>query len=205
MDVILDRDELYREVWVRSVGAVARKYGLTEGDIRKACYALDVPRPTHGYWTKVKTGTAPPCPPLLRKSGASTYTCKTISRTSKGATEISKRNSTKPAKEKESLVDWVLRGAPSKAERQAAAVKELEAKSLRAYVPTKPAATRQGKVASTTSPRYVPLRIWAQAMFGEYAPHKNTLIRWVHDGHISPMPRKIGRTWFVKVDADYVA
>jgi hypothetical protein len=45
MDVVLDREELYRDVWSKRASAVARKYGLDEGDIRKACFALDVPRP----------------------------------------------------------------------------------------------------------------------------------------------------------------
>lgn len=63
MDVILDREELYRDVWSKGTGMVARKYDLTEGEIRKACFALDVPRPARGYWAKLKTGDAPPVPP----------------------------------------------------------------------------------------------------------------------------------------------
>jgi hypothetical protein len=53
-------------------------------------------------------------------------------------------------------------------------------------------------------PRYVPLAIWAQLMFGEYSPHVNTLRRWVNEGRIHPQPKKMGRYCFVKVDAEYV-
>jgi predicted site-specific integrase-resolvase len=35
-------------------------------------------------------------------------------------------------------------------------------------------------------------------------PHRNTLQRWVHEGHIQPQPEKIGKTWQVKRDARYV-
>lgn len=30
--------------------------------------------------------------------------------------------------------------------------------------------------------------------FREQAPHKNTLLRWIHDGRNQPQPKKIGRT-----------
>jgi hypothetical protein len=36
-------------------------------------------------------------------------------------------------------------------------------------------------------------------------PHENTLLRWVHDGRIQPQPKKIGKSWQVKRDAQYVA
>ena len=107
----------------------------------------------------------------------------------------------KAAKPKESLVEWVMRDAPSKAERQAAALKELEAGSLKAHVP----AQRQSKAASSAAgPKYVPLSVWAERMFGAHAPTPSTLMRWARDGHISPAPRKMGKQWFVKADAEYV-
>jgi len=53
-------------------------------------------------------------------------------------------------------------------------------------------------------PKYVPLTVWAELMFGEHAPHRNTLMRWVNDGRIYPLPKKIGRTWFCTPDADYI-
>lgn len=52
--------------------------------------------------------------------------------------------------------------------------------------------------------RYVTLDEWAKLMFSE-VPHPNTLLRWVHNGHIQPQPEKIGRKWQVKRDARYVS
>ena len=51
--------------------------------------------------------------------------------------------------------------------------------------------------------RYVTLKEWAQLMFSK-TPHANTLLRWVHEGHIQPMPQKVGKQWQVKRDARYV-
>jgi predicted site-specific integrase-resolvase len=42
-------------------------------------------------------------------------------------------------------------------------------------------------------------------MFGEHAPHANTLLRWVHEGRIQPPPKKIGRKWWVVPSAEYLA
>lgn len=50
----------------------------------------------------------------------------------------------------------------------------------------------------------MPLRIWAATMFGDYAPHPNTLNKWVHDGRISPPAKKIARIWWVAPDAEYI-
>ena len=56
----------------------------------------------------------------------------------------------------------------------------------------------------TIQSRYVTLREWAEMMFSKI-PHENTLLRWVHDGRIQPQPKKIGKYWQVKRDAQYVA
>lgn len=53
-------------------------------------------------------------------------------------------------------------------------------------------------------PRLVPVQVWADMMFGEHAPHINTLRRWVIDGRIQPQPQKIGRKWWVVPGAAYV-
>jgi predicted site-specific integrase-resolvase len=55
----------------------------------------------------------------------------------------------------------------------------------------------------TIQSRYITLLEWAQMTFSQ-PPHANTLLRWVHDGHIQPQPQKIGRKWQVKRDARYV-
>lgn len=49
------------------------------------------------------------------------------------------------------------------------------------------------------------LESWARAVYGEDAPAQFTLRRWARDGHISPMPEKHGRSYFVKPDAKYVS
>ena len=51
--------------------------------------------------------------------------------------------------------------------------------------------------------RYITLKEWAETQFSK-VPHTNTLLNWVHSGHIQPKPEKIGRKWQVKRDAKYV-
>lgn len=41
-------------------------------------------------------------------------------------------------------------------------------------------------------------------MFGEYAPHRNTLHNWRRSARIYPLPIKVGRTYFVSPDAEYI-
>jgi len=52
--------------------------------------------------------------------------------------------------------------------------------------------------------KLIPLRVWAEEVFGEYAPHKNTLLAWCKNGKILPVPRKVGREYFCSPDARYV-
>jgi len=51
--------------------------------------------------------------------------------------------------------------------------------------------------------RLIPLSIWAELMFGEHHPHRNTLASWVRNGKIVPMPVKVGRRFFCSPDARY--
>ncbi|MFJ9533334.1 excisionase [Herbaspirillum sp. NPDC101396] len=44
---------------------------------------------------------------------------------------------------------------------------------------------------------------WAKLVFGEFAPHRNTLHRWIRDGRIYPQPKMVGKNWFVSPAADY--
>jgi hypothetical protein len=69
----------------------------------------------------------------------------------------------------------------------------------------RPAPKRVAGVVRPGDPKYLTLDEWAARMFGDEAPHNNTLLRWVREGHIQPQPRKIGRRWFVKPDAEYVS
>lgn len=70
--------------------------------------------------------------------------------------------------------------------------------------PPEPPSVKTGTVESGM-PRWVPLRVWATLLFGEYAPHYNTLLRWVHDGRIVPAAKKVGRRWFVQPSAQYIS
>lgn len=47
------------------------------------------------------------------------------------------------------------------------------------------------------------LKEWAARNFSP-APHRNTLVNWIKEGHISPMPVFIGRAYFVEETAKYV-
>lgn len=97
-------------------------------------------------------------------------------------------------KPKQSLVDWVLESRANDLPRAASPKAEQDAKPV---VPTH--ATDKLK----PSPRYVRLNEWAVSQFSR-VPHYNTLIRWVHDGKIQPQPKKIGRSWWVKPEAEHV-
>ncbi|WGS53519.1 excisionase [Paraburkholderia sp. D15] len=50
----------------------------------------------------------------------------------------------------------------------------------------------------------IPLRTWAETLFGEHVPHRHTLRNWVNGGKIRPMPIKVGRSYFCRPDAKYV-
>lgn len=87
--------------------------------------------------------------------------------------------------EREHLAEWVKRTMPSAT---AAAL-------------SPPPAPQQ---ISRAGPKFMLLAEWAKAVFGEQAPHKNTLRRWVHEGRIQPPARKIGGRWWVTPAADYI-
>ncbi|WP_244141814.1 excisionase [Burkholderia gladioli] len=59
------------------------------------------------------------------------------------------------------------------------------------------------EVAPKGTPKLIPLHVWAGQTFGEYAPHANTLRRWVRNGKILPVPIKVGRSYFVRPEAEY--
>lgn len=50
----------------------------------------------------------------------------------------------------------------------------------------------------------IPVRTWAEAIFGDRVPHANTLLNWIKNGKIRPVPRKVGRQYFCRPDAEYV-
>ena len=70
-----DRNKLYEQVWREPVSTVAKRYGVTDTALAKACRRLNVPLPPRGYWAKVKSGqpvTRPKLPdPIQDKPSAS--------------------------------------------------------------------------------------------------------------------------------------
>lgn len=103
---------------------------------------------------------------------------------------MSKR--TAAGKSKESLVDRVMRAAPT-AKKIVSRPGERTGDVLRVE-PTQAAAL---------GPKYITLQEWATSMFGNKAPHYNTLLRWVHEGRIQPQPKKMGRRYWLVRDAKY--
>jgi hypothetical protein len=67
-----NRDQLYEEIWVEPVRIVAKKYGLSNTGLAKACRILKIPRPGLGYWAKKaagkQLGKRPLLPPLQNLS-----------------------------------------------------------------------------------------------------------------------------------------
>ncbi|WP_179703741.1 excisionase [Paraburkholderia bryophila] len=66
--------------------------------------------------------------------------------------------------------------------------------------PPSPAST----VVEKRRPKLIPLSVWAEEMFGEYAPPIRTIRNWIAAGKIYPPPVKVGRAYFVKPEAEYV-
>jgi hypothetical protein len=54
------------------------------------------------------------------------------------------------------------------------------------------------------SAQLIPVRAWAQNVFGEHKPHPNTLLNWIKNGRISPLPIKVGHQYFCNPEARYV-
>lgn len=53
--------------------------------------------------------------------------------------------------------------------------------------------------------KLITLTAWAGLIYGDNAPHINTLRRWCRDGNILPLPKKHGRSYFVSERAFYVS
>ena len=51
---IYEREKLYQEIWKEPVLVVAKRYGVSNVALAKACRALAVPLPPRGYWAKVR-------------------------------------------------------------------------------------------------------------------------------------------------------
>ena len=51
-----NRETLYQEVWENPVTEVAKRYKMSDVNLRKICKKLDVPLPPLGYWAKKRAG-----------------------------------------------------------------------------------------------------------------------------------------------------
>jgi hypothetical protein len=50
------REELYNLLWKEPLSRVAKKYGITDKILKKACMEMNIPLPDAGYWSKLKFG-----------------------------------------------------------------------------------------------------------------------------------------------------
>ncbi len=54
--IILNRAELYEQVWSLPITRLAAKYGLSDNGLRKICRKLNIPTPPIGYWARLQHG-----------------------------------------------------------------------------------------------------------------------------------------------------
>jgi integrase len=59
-----NREKLYKEVWAEPMTAVAKRYGVSDVALGKACVRLQIPKPPKGHWAKQKAGTHDDVPEL---------------------------------------------------------------------------------------------------------------------------------------------
>ena len=52
--------------------------------------------------------------------------------------------------------------------------------------------------------KLIPLREWAHDLFGEHAPHYNSLLNWIKRNSIMPRPIKVGRRYLCDPKARYI-
>jgi len=60
----MTRQEIHAAVWSQRLALVARGLAISETALRKACHEANVPLPSYGHWSRVRSGKAPPVPPL---------------------------------------------------------------------------------------------------------------------------------------------
>lgn len=69
MDTVkLTREELFQMVWEKPVQKLARSFGISDTGLSKICKRMQVPRPTRGFWAKVRAGAEPHKPKLPKLS-----------------------------------------------------------------------------------------------------------------------------------------
>jgi hypothetical protein len=80
---VVQRDELYAQVWAHPMREVAKQYGLSDVGLAKICRKLNVPIPGRGYWARKAAGRPPPKrtlpAPLSSRKTQITVRCRTLS------------------------------------------------------------------------------------------------------------------------------
>ena len=63
-DIIITREELYKEVWSTPVMQLAKKYNISDVGLAKICKKMEIPRPGRGFWAKAESGARMQMQPL---------------------------------------------------------------------------------------------------------------------------------------------
>jgi hypothetical protein len=77
-----DREHLYKQVWSAPMSKIAKHYGVTAGEIAKACGYLHIPTPPQSYWAEKDAGHAVLARPTLPPLAVSTAKNRTDERSS---------------------------------------------------------------------------------------------------------------------------
>lgn len=56
LNIKLNRESLYNEIWELSVSGVAKKYNIPYNKLRFLCKEMNIPIPESGYWVKLEFG-----------------------------------------------------------------------------------------------------------------------------------------------------
>ncbi len=63
-DIIIKREDLYKEVWSTPVAQLAKKYNISDVGLAKICKKMEIPRPGRGFWAKAESGARMQMSPL---------------------------------------------------------------------------------------------------------------------------------------------
>jgi hypothetical protein len=55
-EIILQRAELYEQVWTEPMQKLAPKIGISDVGLKKVCVKMGIPTPERGYWAKLEAG-----------------------------------------------------------------------------------------------------------------------------------------------------
>jgi hypothetical protein len=70
---VLDREQIYKDVWTEAAMHVAKRYGISGSMLARICTRLNIPRPSVGYWARsaqARKGNKPQLPPWTKDEPA---------------------------------------------------------------------------------------------------------------------------------------